>query len=43
AGILAAQILATHDPMLLQRVAEYKQEMEAAVLEKAKKLEEQAR
>jgi 5-(carboxyamino)imidazole ribonucleotide mutase len=43
AGILAAQILATHDPALLKRIAAYKQEMETVVLEKAKKLEEQAR
>jgi 5-(carboxyamino)imidazole ribonucleotide mutase len=43
AGILAAQILATHDPVLLQRVADYKQELEALVLEKAKKIEEQGR
>lgn len=39
AGILAAQILGTHDPVLLQRIIAYKQTLEAAVLEKAKKLE----
>jgi 5-(carboxyamino)imidazole ribonucleotide mutase len=43
AGILAAQILATHDAVLLQRIADYKQELEAIVLEKAKKIEEQGR
>ncbi len=43
AGILAAQILATHDAVLLQRIADYKQELEAIVLEKAKKVEEQGR
>lgn len=43
AGILAAQILATHDPALLQRIADYKRELEAIVLEKAKKIEDQGR
>lgn len=43
AGILAAQILATHDPVLLQRIADYKRELEAIVLEKAKKIEDQGR
>jgi 5-(carboxyamino)imidazole ribonucleotide mutase len=43
AGILAVQILSTHDPALLQRIAAYKQEMESIVLEKAKKIEEQGR
>ncbi len=43
AGILAAQILAVHDPALLQRIADYKQEMEAIVLEKAKKIEARER
>ncbi len=43
AGILAAQILATHDPALLQRIADYKRELESIVLEKAKKIEDQGR
>ncbi len=43
AGILAAQILATNDPALLQRIVDYKKSMEEKVLEKAKKLEEKDR
>lgn len=39
AGILAAQILGTGDPSLLERVAVYKKKLEAAVLEKAEKME----
>jgi len=39
AGILAAQILGTGDPALLERVAVYKKKLEAAVLEKADKME----
>lgn len=35
AGILAAQILGTGDPVLLERVASYKRGLEAAVLEKS--------
>ena len=40
AGILAAQIIATGDPSLLDRIVAYKQKLEAAVLEKARKMEE---
>ncbi len=40
AGILAAQILGTSDPALLDRVAAYKKGLEQAVLEKARKVEE---
>ncbi len=40
AGILAAQILGTSDPALLDRVAVYKKGLEQAVLEKARKVEE---
>lgn len=39
AGILAAQILGTGDPVLLERVAAYKKKLEAAVLEKAEAME----
>ena len=39
AGILAAQILGTGDPELLDRVASYKKGLEATVLEKAKRME----
>lgn len=36
AGILAAQILATHDKELLQKVIEYKKKLENEVIEKTK-------
>jgi len=39
AGILAAQILGTGDPQLLDRIAAYKKGLEATVLEKAKRME----
>lgn len=39
AGILAAQMLATGDPALLERIAAYKKGLEAAVLAKARKME----
>ncbi|MEZ4942514.1 MAG: 5-(carboxyamino)imidazole ribonucleotide mutase [Saprospiraceae bacterium] len=39
AGILAAQILGTGDPEVLDRVAAYKKKLEEQVLEKARKLE----
>lgn len=39
AGILAAQILATHDNALSQKVSEYKDSLKSSVLQKAKKLE----
>lgn len=38
AGILAAQMLATADAQLLERILLYKKEMETIVLEKAKKM-----
>jgi 5-(carboxyamino)imidazole ribonucleotide mutase len=41
AGILAAQILATSNPDLRERVARYKRELEAMVLEKAARMEGQ--
>lgn len=41
AGILAAQMLATSDPELLQRIAAFKQQLEQTVLEKAAKMENQ--
>lgn len=41
AGILAAQILGTSDPELLDRVAAYKKGLEQVVLAKARKMEEQ--
>jgi 5-(carboxyamino)imidazole ribonucleotide mutase len=39
AGILAAQILGSADETILDRVQEYKRNLEAIVLEKAKKME----
>lgn len=39
AGILAAQILGAGDPVLLDRVQAYKQDLEKRVLDKADKLE----
>lgn len=39
AGILAAQILATSDSALMERIVRYKKGLEEAVLEKARKLE----
>jgi len=41
AGILAAQMLATSDAALLQRIAAFKQKLEQTVLEKAAKMENQ--
>ena len=38
AGILAAQMLGTGDPALLDRVAEYKRDLEALVMEKVDRL-----
>ncbi len=39
AGILAAQILATADPALLGRIAAFKRDLEAMVLEKAARMD----
>lgn len=39
AGILAAQMLATGDPVLLERIIGYKKDLEKKVLEKAQKME----
>lgn len=39
AGILAAQMLATSDPALLQRIIAFKKTLETKVLEKAKAME----
>lgn len=39
AGILAAQMLACGDPDLLERIIAFKKSLEAAVLEKARKME----
>ena len=39
AGILAAQMLGTGDPAILDRVAAYKKNLEQVVLEKARKME----
>jgi 5-(carboxyamino)imidazole ribonucleotide mutase len=39
AGILAAQMLATSDPELLQRIIQFKKALETKVLEKAKAME----
>lgn len=40
AGILAAQIIACHDPVLLERIQAHKQDLREAVERKASKLEE---
>ena len=40
AGILAAKILATSDPELLQKLKDYSEEMKQQVVEKDKKLQE---
>ncbi|PSB23903.1 5-(carboxyamino)imidazole ribonucleotide mutase [Stenomitos frigidus] len=40
AGLLAIQILATHDPALLEKVQEYRQSLAQIVIEKQAKLEE---
>lgn len=42
AGILAAQIIGSGDPVVLDRVAAYKRTLETLVLDKATKLEGQA-
>ncbi|MEZ4967153.1 MAG: 5-(carboxyamino)imidazole ribonucleotide mutase [Saprospiraceae bacterium] len=39
AGILAAQMLATSDPSLLERIIAFKKSLEIKVLEKARKME----
>lgn len=39
AGILAAQMLATSDPALLQRIIQFKKSLETKVLEKARAME----
>ncbi|MFN0013600.1 MAG: 5-(carboxyamino)imidazole ribonucleotide mutase [Saprospiraceae bacterium] len=41
AGILAAQILGTNDPELLDRVAAYKKGLEQVVLDKAREMEKE--
>ncbi|MEQ1743938.1 MAG: 5-(carboxyamino)imidazole ribonucleotide mutase [Saprospiraceae bacterium] len=43
AGILAAQILGTSDPELLDRVATYKKGLEQAVLEKVREMEKKGK
>ncbi len=40
AGLLAVQILATHQPDLLERVQQYRQSLNDAVMEKQKRLDE---
>lgn len=39
AGLLAAQILASHDPVLLEKVQQYRQSLETMVLDKQAELE----
>ncbi len=41
AGLLAAQILGTGDPAILDRIEQFRREMEAQVLAKAEKLEQE--
>ncbi|PZV10448.1 MAG: 5-(carboxyamino)imidazole ribonucleotide mutase [Leptolyngbya sp.] len=40
AGLLAVQILASHDPALLEKVQQYRQSLEQMVIEKQAKLEQ---
>lgn len=40
AGLLAVQILATHDPAMLEKVQQYRQRLTQTVLEKQAKLDE---
>jgi 5-(carboxyamino)imidazole ribonucleotide mutase len=40
AGLLAIQILASHDPALLEKVQHYRQSLKQMVIEKQAKLEE---
>ncbi|MEA5579994.1 5-(carboxyamino)imidazole ribonucleotide mutase [Nodularia harveyana UHCC-0300] len=40
AGLLAVQILATHEPQLLEKVQKYRQNLSASVMAKQAKLEE---
>ena len=40
AGILAASILGSSDESIFNKVSEYKESLKAAVLEKAKKVED---
>ena len=40
AGLLAAKILATSDPQLLQKLKEYSEELKNQVVEKDKRLQE---
>ncbi len=42
AGLLAAQILGTGDPAILDRIEQFRRAMEAQVLAKAEKLEQEA-
>jgi 5-(carboxyamino)imidazole ribonucleotide mutase len=39
AGLLAVQILASHDPVLLEKVQKYRQSLETMVLDKQAELE----
>ena len=41
AGLLAARIIGVHDPAMLQRMLDYQQGMESAVLQKAARLEQE--
>ena len=40
AGLLAVQILASHDPELLQKVQEYRENLKQSVLEKQERLDQ---
>ena len=40
AGLLAVQILASHDPELLQKVQDYRENLKQSVLEKQKRLDQ---
>ena len=42
AGILAAQMLSTGNPEILERIVDYKKSLEAIVLEKARQMERKA-
>jgi 5-(carboxyamino)imidazole ribonucleotide mutase len=40
AGLLAVQILASHDPELLQKVQDYRENLKQSVLEKQERLDQ---
>ena len=41
AGLLAARIIGTHDPAMLQQMLDYQESMKSTVLQKAARLEQE--